>query len=156
MDKIQEKIEVLTGRKRDNFIKFEEEVVAIDNSNPNNLKLKVKKNGKVFEYNAKKVIVNAPIGTLNKILITNLSLAKQMIFSNQTRNLVTKSFILTKRPFWKEKCTGDGLYTSDYNISMSHDVSPINNECGAMVFFHCGDKYSKWYEQFPLTMASRS
>jgi hypothetical protein len=44
----------------------------------------------------------------------------------------------------------------DYNISMSHDVSPHNNSCGILVFFHCGDKYTKWHEQFPLNMPNRS
>lgn len=93
---------------------------------------------------------------MNNYKISNLSPAKQLIFANQTRNLVTKSFILTPRPFWREKCSGDGLYSSDYNISMSHDVSPINGECGGLVFFHCGEKADKWHHQFPPDMPNRA
>ena len=102
-------------------------MVAIDNSVKNGIKVRSNRHGKIIEYACKEVIMTAPIGIMSKIHITNLSLAKRHIFSNQTRNLVTKSFIIARRPFWKDRCTGDGLFSEEYNISMSHDVSPPNN-----------------------------
>ena len=112
--------------------------MEIDNSVIGQVKVKSRRNGKVSTYLCKKVIVATPIGIMNNIKISNLSLAKRLILKNQTKNIVTKSFVITKRPFWRDKCTGDGLFSEDFNMSMSHDVSPAFGECGILVFFHCG------------------
>jgi len=103
------------------------------------------------------VIVNIPVGILKKY-------PNYKFVTGQTDHLLQpnseycsqKFYHSKKRPFWKDKCTGDGLYSEDYHISMSHDMSPINGECGILVFFHCGAKYDKWHQQFPLNMENRT
>ena len=116
------------GCSRDKIIRLNEEVVEIDNSIPGSVKLKSIRNGKsIYTYTCKELILAAPIGILNKIKFSKLSLTKQYILENQTRNLITKSFVVAKRPFWKDKYNGDGLYCKEYHISMSHDVSPPGN-----------------------------
>lgn len=156
LEKFQQEIEKKTGFKRSQFIKFQHEVVAIDNSVKDKVKVKANLNGNIIEYTCKNLICNIPIGVLNKVSFASISPSKKLIFSSQTRNLVCKSFIIARRPFWKDKTSGDGLYSDSHHISMSHDVSPSNNECGILVFFHCGDKYTKWHEQFPLNTTNRS
>lgn len=90
-----------------------------------------------------------PIAVVKNISIAKLSPAKQLIFSNQLETSAQKSFVICKRPFWRELgWSGDLLFSPEYNINMVHDISPTDGSCGILVMFHNATKLVAWEKQF--------
>lgn len=116
-------------------------MAKIDNSSPNWVDIYM--NNNVF-YRAKQVILAVPIAVSKNIQFTKLSNSKKLIMENQVDNLVSKTFVFAKKPFWNNTANGDSLYDESVNISMGHDISPEDESIGIMVFFHSGNKYRKW------------
>ena len=98
----------------------------------------------VVKVRGKLVICAIPIAVSRSISFTNISQAKRYIFDNQLRTTCSKSFIITRKPFWRSFATGDGLFSYEYPINMCHDISPDDETCGILVFFHSGKKYIEW------------
>ena len=59
--------------------------------------------------------------------------------------------MIFKKPFWQQlKNSGDGLFSSEWAVNMCHDISPEDNSCGIIVFFHNGKKYYEWKSMFNI------
>jgi monoamine oxidase len=107
--------------------------------------IKTINNGRAEDFKCLKVIVNVPIATLKNIKISKLSEGKRLILENQLQTTNKKSFIISKQPFWRKLgFSGDCLFGPEYNINMTHDISPSDGSFGVLVFFHNGSKYSQW------------
>lgn len=89
-----------------------------------------------------------PLSIARYLSFTNISKAKRFIFDNQLRTSCSKSFLIVKKPFWREFATGDAIFSTDYMINMAHDISPPDLSCGIMVFFHNGKKFVDWESKF--------
>jgi hypothetical protein len=72
-----------------------------------------------------------------------------MIINNQIQTKTMKTFVFFKYPFWKKiNANGDGLFSNEWMVNMCHDVSPKDESCGILVFFHAGSKYNQWLNKF--------
>ncbi len=100
---------------------------------------------------AKKVICAVPLQVVRNVNFTNISENKRIVFDNQLRTNSLKTFVVFKKPFWREQnMTGDGLFSYDWLTNMCHDISPEDESCGILVFFHNGKKYYQWKNQYGL------
>lgn len=58
--------------------------------------------------------------------------------------------MVVKSPFWrrdaagKQLANGDGLFSDEHMVNMCHDISPLDESCGIIVFFHNGKKLDRW------------
>ena len=112
----------------DNRIK--DKIVVICNL-PNNI---------TKRYACKQVVCALPLGVSKYISFSDISRAKRIILDNQLQTNAHKCFMIVKKPFWRKHATGDGLFSSEHWVNMSHDISPSDESCGIMVFFKHGDK----------------
>jgi len=109
----------------------------------------------IKKYRCKQVICAVPLAVSRMITFTNLSLAKKIIIDNQLHTNAVKSFFITKKPFWRKhkdgslNYNGDTLFSNDFHVNMCHDISPTDESCGILVFFHSGKRLDAWESKFP-------
>ena len=146
MEKFIEKITMNIRKDANSLFSYDAQVITINNKDPN-VCVVVSRNSKtnqVTRHRAKKIICTVPLSVTRTITFTHLSPAKRYIFDNQLRTTASKSFLITKTPFWRKFACGDGLFSFDHLVNMCHDISPSDLSCGIMVYFHMGKKYIDW------------
>lgn len=149
LERMIREIEERLKRPRTDFFMLGCPVTAIDNKDPQLIKITVEHNSKPTVFHCRKVIVTVPIAVIKNIHIAKLSPAKKMIFENQLNTTSQKSFLLCKKPFWRKLgWSGDLLFAPEFNINMAHDISPEDESCGILVMFHNATKLVAWEKQF--------
>ena len=146
ISKMMERITMNVRKDANDLFIYDTQVITIDNKRPD-LCIVVACNTRtnvVTRYLTRKVICTVPLAVTRTISFTNISHAKRYLFDNQLRTTASKSFLVTKTPFWRNFACGDGLFSYDHLVNMCHDISPPDKSCGIMVYFHMGKKYFDW------------
>lgn len=162
MSKFRESIEHKIKNPIHKIVRLDHQVITIDSRISGAISIICETgSGRIRKYRAKNVICAVPLSISRNIVFTNISQAKSLILDNQLRSNSLKSFIITKTPFWrmrggKEWANGDTLFSSEYHVNMTHDISPnvspnqpLDSSVGIIVFFHHGKKLDAWEKAFP-------
>ncbi len=138
-----------------NILKLSHQVITIDNRAQGSITIVAETDNRVIKkFKCKHVICAAPLAVSRTIAFTNISTAKKIIIDNQLRTNAVKSFMFTKTPFWrrdsngKPLANGDCLFSDKYFVNMCHDISPLDESCGIIVFFHNGKRLDAWEATF--------
>ncbi len=107
-------------------MKANHQVITIDNRRKDFITVVAKNliTNKIIKFRAKNVICAVPLAVTRNIAFTSISEAKQLIIDNQIRTNCVKSFLIVKKPFWRDIANGDGLFSKDHYVNMCHDISP--------------------------------
>jgi monoamine oxidase len=126
-------------------------VITIDSRAKGSITVICETDNRVIKYfRCRHVICAAPLAVSRTINFPNISTAKKLIIDNQLRTNSVKSFMVVKSPFWrrdssgKPLANGDCLFSGKYIVNMCHDISPLDESCGIIVFFHNGRKLDAW------------
>jgi monoamine oxidase len=109
------------------IVRYNSEVIEVDNIHQDFTIVTCidRTTGKPLKLVCKKVICAVPLQVLRSINFTNISENKRIVFDNQLRTNALKTFVIFKKPFWRNKGkTGDGLFSYDWLLNMCHDISP--------------------------------
>jgi monoamine oxidase len=136
------------------MLKLKHQVITVDNRSPNFTTVVCETEGQMRRFRGKHIICAVPLAVSRLITFERLSPAKKLIIDNQLRTNSNKSFMITKKPFWrrdsqgKPMANGDSLLSKEYLANMSHDISPTDESCGIIVFFHNGRRLDAWDTTF--------
>lgn len=124
-------IEKKTNKPIDQIIKYNHQVLNVDNRPKNHITILCQTEGGVQrKYRCKQLICAVPLAVTKFINFENLSLGKRVIIDNQIKTSAKKIFVVTKKPFWRKDkngepaSSGDGLFSREYMVNMSVDTSP--------------------------------
>jgi monoamine oxidase len=134
-----------------NILKLNHQVITIDNRSKDFITVICEtENSIIKRFRCKHVISAVPLAVSRSIAFSNITLAKKLIIDNQLRTNSVKSFMIVKSPFWRKDAngkplaSGDGIFSKEHRVNFCHDISPLDESCGIIVFFHHGKKLDDW------------